>query len=262
MRQVDFKIDVTAAVGTGERLMVAATAYLPDVLPDDVTVIAAFPGGGYNRSYFHLVIDGDESYSQALHHTARGFVLVSIDHLDSGDSSSPADRLGITFEHLAAVSDRAARETCSLLRTGRLLPDLGPLKVGLIIGIGHSMGGSFLTVTEGIHKTFDAVGILGHSAIRPSFPDPSGKGSIVGQTFPPRGTDLHKIEPVAGYTLEQLRYCFHYEDVPSSIVDADMGAHPGGPDVLSPPWRSATSPPCASIPAKAGFTCSTPTSIK
>jgi pimeloyl-ACP methyl ester carboxylesterase len=245
MRQVDFLTDVTAAVGTGEHLMTAATAYLPDEMPSDVTVIAAFPGGGYNRSYFHLVIDGDDSYSQAIHHTSRGLVVVAIDHLDSGGSSSPADRLGITFEHIAAANDATVTEARRLLESGTLRPDLGPMRVSLMVGIGQSMGGSFLTITQGIYKTFDAVVMLGHSGFRPSFPDPSGRGRVEGRVFPPRGTDLRTIDPVPGYTLDQLLYCFHYDDVPRFIKDADA-ARRGGDGILPlPSWRSVNSPPCS-----------------
>jgi pimeloyl-ACP methyl ester carboxylesterase len=245
MRRVDFKIDVTEAVDTGEHLMTAATAYLPDVLPRDATMIAAFPGGGYNRSYFHLILNGDESYSQALHHTSRGLILVAIDHLDSGDSSSPADRLGITFEHIAAANSRTVAEARRLLESGALQRDLSPVQVNHAIGIGQSMGGSFLTIMQGIYRTFDAVAMLGHSGFRPSFPDPSGTGRVEGLIFPSRGTDLHHTGPLPDYTVEQLLYCFYYEDVPSFIRDADAAGRPGQQCMPLPPWRSANSPPCA-----------------
>jgi alpha-beta hydrolase superfamily lysophospholipase len=245
MRQVDFMTDVTAAVGIGEHLMTAATVYLPDTISSDVSVIAAFPGGGYNRSYFNLVIDGNDSYSQALHHTSRGLVVVAIDHLDSGGSSSPSDRLGITFEHMAAANDATVSEARHLLESGTLRSDLGSVKIGPLIGIGHSMGASFLTVTQGIHKTFDAVALLGNSGFQPSWPDPSGKGRVEGLVFPPRGTDMHTINPVPGHTLEQILYCFHYEDVPSVIREADAAGRKSGSDQPAPSWHSATSPPCS-----------------
>ena len=244
MRQVDFTTDVTAAVGTGDRLMIAATAYLPDEVSSEVTVIAAFPGGGYNRNYFNLIIDGDDSYSQALHHTSKGLVVVAIDHLDSGGSSSPADRLGITFEHIAAAHHATVTEARRLLESGTLRSDLAPVRVGPVIGIGHSMGGSFLTITQGIHKTFDAVAMLGHSGFQPSWPHPSGRGRIEGRFFPPRGTDLHTIAPVSDHTLEEIEYCFYYEDLPSAIREAEMAALADRSNPSAPPWRSATSPPC------------------
>jgi hypothetical protein len=246
VRQVDFMTDVTDAVGTGERLMIAATAYLPDAISSEVTVIAAFPGGGYNRGYFHLIVDGDDSYSQALHHTSKGLVVIAIDHLDTGESSSPADRLGITFEHIAAANDATVAKARSLLESGALRSDLGPIRVGPVIGIGHSMGASFLTITQGVHRTFDAVAMLGHSGFQPSWPHPSGRGRIEGMVFPVRGTDLHTlVSPFPDHTFEEILYCFHYEDVPSVIMEAEITALKDRSDQSGPPWRSATSPPCS-----------------
>lgn len=47
-------------------------------------------------------------------------------------------------------------------------------------------------------------------------------------------------QPDAVFTPEEVRYCFHHEDVPTEIVDADFAAEP-------PPWRSATMPACAAV---------------
>jgi hypothetical protein len=49
-------------------------------------VLAAFPGGSYNRRYYDLPEAG---YSEAAAHAMRGIVTIAIDHLGSGDSSIP-----------------------------------------------------------------------------------------------------------------------------------------------------------------------------
>jgi pimeloyl-ACP methyl ester carboxylesterase len=245
VRSADLRVDVGAAAGLDEPLSIAVTAHVPDDPASVRAAIVAYPGSGYNRSYFDLSIDGDDSYSQARHHSARGIALVACDHLCVGESSTPSDPLALTLEQLAAANARAASVALDALGGGALagisaIPPTVPR-----IGIGQSMGGCLLTVQQALHRSFDAVALLGWSAVHTTFPDPSGIGRVR-VTGLPRGTDLHTITaPPYQFTYEQLRNCYHFDDVPPSIVDPDIAAAFDRTLRDLPSWRSPGSPPCS-----------------
>lgn len=241
MRTIEITVDVTGVAGPAERLSTAATVYLPDACPASCPVVFAFPGGGYSRRYYDLGIGGDSSYSQARHHTDRNMVLVACDHLCTGEATMPADPFAVTLEQLAEANAITTGAIADKLSTGTLEPDLPPLSISASVGIGQSMGGCILTVHQALSETFDAVGILGSSALHTTFPDPSG--GVLPITVPRRGDDLHLATMPTMFTPEQFRYCFHFDDVPADVVDLDLGVGVGAGD--SPAWRSAGAPPCA-----------------
>ena len=241
MRAVEIRVDVTGIAGMAGPLSTAATVYLPDACPASCPVIFAFPGGGYSRRYYDLSIGDDSSYSQARHHTDRNMVLVACDHLCTGEATMPADPFAVTLEQLAEANAITAGVIADKLTTGTLEPDLPPISISASVGIGQSMGGCILTVHQGRRQTFDAVGFLGWSGRHTAFPDPSGGTLAI--TVPRRGDDLHHAPMPTMFTPEQFRYCFHYDDVPTEVVDLDLGVGDGTGDV--PAWRSAGAPPCA-----------------
>lgn len=241
MRAVEITVDVTGVAGLAEPLTTAATVYLPDASPASCPVVFAFPGGGYSRRYYDLSIGDDSSYSQARHHTDRNMVLVACDHLCTGDATIPADPLAVTLEQLAEANAMTVGVIVDKLATGTLEPDLPPLSISALVGIGQSMGGCILTVHQALSETFDAVAFLGSSGLHTAFPGRSG--GILPIIVPLRGDDLHHATMPTMFTLEEFRYCFHYEDVPADLVDLDMGIGVGEGD--SPAWRSAGAPPCA-----------------
>ena len=241
MRAVDITVDVTGVAGLAGPLSTAATVYLPDACPASCPVVFAFPGGGYSRRYYDVSIGDDSSYSQARHHTDRNMVLVVCDHLCTGEATMPADPFAVTLEQLAEANAITAGAIADKLTTGTLAPDLPPISTSATVGIGQSMGGCILTVHQGLRETFDAVAFLGWSGRHTAFPDPSGGTLPI--TVPRRGEDLHHATLPTMFTPEQFRYCFHYDDVPTKVVDLDMGAGVGTGD--SPAWRSAGAPPCA-----------------
>jgi alpha-beta hydrolase superfamily lysophospholipase len=236
MRAVEIDVDVTGVTGLAGPLTTAATVHLPDAAAASCPVVYAFPGGGYSRRYYDLTVKGDESYSQARHHTDRGMVVVACDHLCTGGSTTPADPFAVTFEQLAEANAITADTVAERLRTGTLATDIPPIGISASVGIGQSMGGCILTVHQGLRSSFDAVAFLGSSGRHTAFPDPSG--GTVPITVPRRGADLHNAPIPDAFTPGLFRYCFHYDDVPAAVVDMDLGAEGN-------PWRSLGAPPCA-----------------
>ena len=70
-------------------LSVAADIFLPVDVPAAPVALFCLPGGGMNRAYFNL--RGAGGFSFAAHLAARGFIVVTLDHLGVGDSSRPQD---------------------------------------------------------------------------------------------------------------------------------------------------------------------------
>ena len=209
----DLRVDVSAAAGTGEQLSVAVTVLLPDGLDDRPgeprTVVAGFPGGGYNRRYYDLDIPGHQGYSQARFHLERGRVFVSCDHLGTGDSDTPARPLD--YDAVALANMQASREILRLLGDGG-----APLTCRRSTSRrrprwGSPSGGFLLIIGQAADPVFDGVAILGYSARDPQTPWPAH-------------LTLDDVLSLRGGNGRDhpMRPWFHRDDVPDDIMLADM----------------------------------------
>jgi pimeloyl-ACP methyl ester carboxylesterase len=221
---------------------IALTAHLPDTGAPSGCVIFASPGGGYSRGYYDLSFPGREGYSQAAHHTAQGHIVVAYDHLGVGDSR--VDELAsISIQDIADANHAAVAEVQALIREGRLSPDLPALPDAFHVGIGQSMGGGVTTIMQGRHRTFDAIGVLGYSAIHTTLPQRT-EADREAQLQLSLETDPAKLSVDAfTATVPDFLYPFHWEDVPADIVETDLG---GGYPArrTAPPFGSLTIPNC------------------
>jgi hypothetical protein len=252
---IDLTVDVTEAVGIGEVLHTRATVVLPepDTLADPPVVCFGFPGFGYSRGYFTFDMPGSHDGGEAGWHAARGWIFVACDHLCVGESASPADAGALTLEHLAAANHATVTEVLRLLADGALSEDFPPVVAPLTLGVGQSMGGAFTVVQQAHHATFDAIGVLGFSAIQTILWTPPGTPDR-GATYVIRNT--RSVVASAGAQglgvfvasddpeLPALARGFHYDDVPRDIVRADLIDYPKRKGHV-PPWGSATGPPCS-----------------
>lgn len=253
MRSYDLRVDVTGKTDLEGELATAATVHLPDTIRGPVPVLFGFPGGGYGRHYYDIAtLPG---YSQARHHTAHGFIFVACDHLYVGASSQP-DPFALTFENLAAANHATSLGVLRALRAGSIA-GVDPIEITSVVAMGQSMGGCLLTVQQANHGTYDAVALLGWSAIHTSFPAPDG--SRVERDSPPRGTDIAAMADALArspFTPEQFRYCFHWPDEEPALMEADLATYQPfqGPvrGDASTPWGSSTMPPCAATMMSSG----------
>jgi len=264
---IELRIDVSQAVPLASPVLVeiAASVYLPpaDAIANPPVVMFASPGGGYSRGYFDLQFSGHERYSEAEHHVRRGIVFVAYDHLGVGDSTVP-DIDCITLEMLAAANDAAVRAIAARIEEGTLTPRLPPLPRPFRIGVGQSMGGCITIAMQGLHRTFDAIAVLGYSAIHtvPPLKDPAKRQGLIDATRAlNRRTDpttLSIEERTSSHTDDDMSYPHHWEDVPKEIVRADT---PKGfafrkSGTWPPAWRSASMPRCALIMLSPGCVAS------
>lgn len=170
---------------------------------------------------------------QAAWHARRGWVFVACDHLCVGDTSMPTQIDDISFEVMAAVNAAVVESVTSLLASGELDPDFPPIDGLVRIGLGQSMGGCLLIVQQGQHATFDAIGVLGYSAIHTVLASPPGIAPIQ-MPYLPRSTRL-SLEatgaraqvvtgaelPASAPTAADLPFStwgFHMDDEPQDVV--------------------------------------------
>jgi pimeloyl-ACP methyl ester carboxylesterase len=225
------RVDVTDTVGTGERLTLAATVFLPEDIagpPGSRTVLFGYPGGAYNRHYYDLQISGHAGYSQAEHHVSSGHIVVAVDHLAVGDSDKP--EISLDFDAVARANAHAAREITGRLKAGTLAEGVPPVEVAATAAVGQSFGGFLLIIAQAAEATFDGIGVLGYSARDPQTPWPANLtlDDVLNQRG---GNGLH----------HPFRPWFHYRDVPEDIVAADLTKLPGTLASRAP-WSTEFSP--------------------
>lgn len=173
VRRLTVTVDVTPAVPLPGPHTVVADVHLPagaddgptDHGPTDdgVTALCCLPGGGMSRAYWDLDADGDDSYSFARHAARAGFVVITVDHLGTGESSQPEDGFALTVEMVAAADDHAVRRVLDGLRAGTLDGLAAPVPVGRTVGVGHSMGAMLTVIQQAAHDTHDRIALLGFS---------------------------------------------------------------------------------------------------
>ncbi len=262
---IELTIDVTEGAGLGVSAHSAITLCLPDdgMLADPPVICFAYPGGGYNRRYYTYDLPTGTPGGEAAYHCDRGWIVVACDHLGFGDSTIP-DGNALDLDNIAAANDAAVRAVMTRLEQGTLAPGLPPVAGATRIAIGQSMGGCFTVVAQANHQSFDAVGILGYSAIHTIVPTRPGQPvnawpwiSRRQSLDAPRVMNAAAVAAAEGAKLgdgealckaaesgeHPFQWSFHYDDEPADIVALDMAASGGTADPL-PIWRSATTPPC------------------
>jgi pimeloyl-ACP methyl ester carboxylesterase len=192
--------------------------------------------------FFDLHFPDQQGYSQAKHHTGSGIVIVACDHLGVGDST-PETEQSFSLDMIAQVNVHAVGEIIRQLESGLIASDL-PMLSGLkIIGAGQSMGGAILVLMQAYHRCFDAIAMLGSSAIENILPQPTAALTAAAREFfgALAGASLGHPNSVLSPPPVDHRYCFHWEDVPLALVDSDLGdGYPIRHTV--PSWGSATIP--------------------
>jgi pimeloyl-ACP methyl ester carboxylesterase len=253
--RADVTVDVTEACALGRPLHVVATVFLPppDRLAQRQPLVFAVPGGGYSRGYFDMHFAGHSGYSQAAHHVARGLLFVSIDHLGVGDST-PEVCNELRIEDIATANDAAVGKISQLLRHGDVLPGYPPVDVGLRIGMGQSMGGGVAIIMAGRHRTFDALAVLGYSAIHTVLPQRRVEDEQYVEKFDYSRDDAPETFSLraASEAVPEFLFPFFYDDVPTDIVATDTA---GGYPIrdVAPVFGSKTLPLCVIAMLSPGY---------
>lgn len=160
---VTLRLNTSIALPGVAPLQIAAEVFAPAQLAEPPMVLICLPGGGMNRRYYDLMAGADESYSFARQMAARGFIVVTLDHLGVGDSSRPADSYALTPERINQANAEATAQLLARLRAGELLPQFGALPRLQSIGVGHSMGAMFTVLQQAAANQHAAIVVLGFS---------------------------------------------------------------------------------------------------
>lgn len=245
VRQIELRLDVSDLI-VRDQTFLAATLSLPADLTGPRTVVVAVPGGGYNRHYYSLVHPDLDGPGQAVWHGERGLIVVSLDPLGGGDSTELAPD-ECDLETTARVVHSAVRRLVADLRAGVLVEGVPAVDVARVVGVGHSLGGMHVVTQQGRHRTFDALAVLGWSAIQTVVPTAGGAGYLAPHSHD--GDDMHSAwSGELSDESEHIRYAYHWEDVPQAIRDEDGGV--GFPTRIVdelPMWITRTFPPFAAI---------------
>lgn len=145
-------------------LHIAASLYAPQSRPglEAPILLVCLPGGGMNRRYFDLLPeDGDDSFSFARQMSARGFHVLTIDHLGIGDSTRPADGYALDPDVLVQANAEALDQVLAGLRAGTY--GGAPLPNILSVGVGHSMGAMLTLLQQSRFRPHAAIALLGFS---------------------------------------------------------------------------------------------------
>jgi pimeloyl-ACP methyl ester carboxylesterase len=248
------KVELRVATGSGGSRTIAMTAYLPEPRAASGCVIFASPGGGYGRGYYDMHFPGHDGYSQAAHHAEKGHVLVAYDHLGVGESSVE-DLASLTIEDIAAHNHEAVTQVSQHIRKGSLCREFPALPRAAMIGIGQSMGGGVSIIMQGRHRSFDAIGVLGYSAIHTVLPQRTQAEVEQGAAMYDYGRDTDtrtlSVER-SSVGVSDFVYPFHWEDVAPDILETDMS---GGYPIrrTAPPFGSLTIPNCVVAMMSPGF---------
>ena len=143
-------------------LHIVAEIFAPATLASPPIALVCLPGGGMNRRYYDLQAD-DDSFSFARQMTARGFIVIVIEHLGVGDSRRPVDSYALTADLITQANADATAALLVQLRDGSLLPQFGPLPALRSIGVGHSMGAMFTITQQAAQAQHAAIAVLGFS---------------------------------------------------------------------------------------------------
>jgi pimeloyl-ACP methyl ester carboxylesterase len=156
--QIVRRIDLGTPLPGEPRLWMTVEVNAPG--PDRAPSAALFctPGGGMNRRYFDLTVEGC-SLTQAM--TARGMFVIALDCLGVGESSQPENGFAITADLLAKCNQIAVTQIVQALRNGLLDPALPPYPSLVSIGLGHSMGAMLTILQQVAYAPHTALVLLG-----------------------------------------------------------------------------------------------------
>lgn len=247
MKSVAVRIDIAAAIGADSPQEIAGTVYYPDDFTpgDRQLVIFASPGGGYSQHYYNIQIEGHEGYSEAEYHVARGTVFIAMDHLGVGESSLELLN-DIKIEQAADANDAFVRAIVDRLKSGAIADDLGALSDPFVVGIGQSMGGGITIIMQSRHETFDAIGILGKSALHTVLPQPTFELFEISKSIFMfnRATPLEDLSiSFTAAKVPDFVYPFHWPEEPEDVIAADMaGGYPHRDPAKAPKFGSVTTP--------------------
>jgi pimeloyl-ACP methyl ester carboxylesterase len=183
----------------------AVDVFIPKniLLHEPAIVFFCIPGGGLNRGYFDLQVEGDASFSFAARMASRGMITVAIDPLGVGGSSRPEAGFDVVPDVATAALAPVQRQISAELRAGTLVPSLLPALPKLLsIGVGHSLGGMQTVMQQAQFRSYDALILFGFG--------PVGMPEVLSEEAKAMAHDAQTIRK----NIVRLAKAFHAEPYP------------------------------------------------
>ena len=210
-RRSPMRLDVSDVIG--EQASLAATYYPRRTRDAAGAVLVCLPGGTYSREYWDLNVAGHRGYSFADVATERGYAVVTIDPLGTGESSKPVR--DFAFADIAATLASAVRALPAV--TGEQLPP---------VAVAHSLGGYLAITQQALYSSYAGLAVLGctnqHVAtlnLDPAFiaraATPEGRAALTEEIL------SALPQPYFEGPREHMSSWFHLADVPADVVEAD-----------------------------------------
>lgn len=210
-RRSPVRFDVSDVVG--EAASLAATYYRRRTRDAAGAMLVCLPGGTYSREYWDLNVPGHVGYSFADFATERGYAIVTIDPLGTGESSKLAR--DFNFADIAATLASAVRALPAA--TGEQLPPLA---------VAHSLGGYLAITQQALYSSYAGLAVLGctNQHVAPLNLDPA----FIARAETPEGRAALAQEILAALPQpyfegprEHMLSWFHLADVPADVVEVD-----------------------------------------
>ena len=227
MSPISLTVDVSGRVPLEGAHHISAWVFPPENPQASVPVLLCLPGGTYTKAYWHLEVPGHTGYSFGEHLAAQGMLVIAVDHLGTGESSRHPRAAELTAEVVATANAAALTILLERIEQGTLVEGLGPITVGPVVGVGHSMGAMLAIYQQSLHGSFDAIAPLGYGTIGPIIPFSPEHGGA-GNGLPTLESIMGAAragafdEPIlADRTMPEMRSHFYWDDVPTEVIAAD-----------------------------------------
>ena len=168
---VECRVEVGELLPGEVPLTVAADVFMPPLIRSPPVALFCLPGGALTGRYFDLQPEpglpasgsGTDEFSFAVWMASRGFIVVTLDHLGTGDSGRPRDGFELTPDVLAVANSLAVERICGDLLAGRVAGQVQPLEELRTIGVGHSMGAMLTVLQQARDHRHAALMLFGYS---------------------------------------------------------------------------------------------------
>jgi pimeloyl-ACP methyl ester carboxylesterase len=223
--QSAFTADVTESVKLARNHHISMAVFPPADPGKIVPLLFCLPGGSYTKSYWHLEVPGLPGYSFAQHMASSGMLVVTVDHLGTGESSRHPRAIDLTPEVVAAANATAFTEVAARAAEGTLVEGLPAVTIGPSVGVGHSMGAMLAVFQQSLFGSFDAIAPLGYGTVGPiATPEQLGMGgslpsreSVMAAAATGAFDEMPPLDRGAAHT----RHHFYWDDVPEQVMAAD-----------------------------------------
>jgi hypothetical protein len=170
------------------------------------------------KASYHLLVPGfpEETYSFALFMAARGWLVIAVDPLGTGESTRPT----LTIEMLACANDAAFQQVMARLVEGSLDRCLPKMALpSITVCVGHGKGAILALTQQARYRRYDALAVLGWSNYHNSL---GGCETALANAMEMEGAFIEQgMKEISSVVSHALRPFLYSVDVPFSVIRAD-----------------------------------------